>query len=562
MANILLIDENEISQRAMKGVLARAGHRLVGVGKTAEAWTKLRELVKFDLIFSEVKISDLNGLSFAAKLRADPFLKNIPIVFYTSVNDHTIIQKALTLHIQNYLVKPYHDDAILAEVAKAMANPWRNLFFEEEKSFCVQMGFCANTLRHMREKVIDEVDKLMTLLPLATSPEHQKAICEQIDTIEGDAEASGIWGLAEWVATLIEKTEINAWAEIRDSEDEMHYARSIIFYQIHPDILPMGFLSDDEKRAAEEAAEKARWMDADVLRHGQVVQAQGVQALVDTITDCPIIESAAANFCMYADGQASHLSRLADLVVKDPGLAAQMLLSVNRIEREGMNLVDDPRIAIGLLGELRLNAISKSLLTIEDRHWQAPPFTWPHYWMYLMGVANVAHYTCEQMEFHLAEPAAFPAGLIHDVGKLLLSRMYPFALPAMLAHSRAQNVSLHVAEQRFIGTTTRDMATRWVETATLSTSLKSVIRWVECPKQATQDQELVAAVSLARMLCQHNHIGFSGDTPKDTCPPIEETEAWAVLRERVFPGFQLAEFEHRVHAHCRNLRNDLLGRLH
>lgn len=561
MANILLLDENDVAQRAMKGVMSRAGHRLVIVSKAADAWTKLRELVKIDLIFSEVKVSDLNGLSFTAKLRADPFLKNIPVVFYTTVNDHTIVKKALTLHIQNYLVKPYHDAPVFAEVAKALANPWRNLSFEEEKSFCAQMGFCSNTLRLMREKVLDEVEKLLILLPLATASAKQPEIKELIDTITGDAEASGVWGIAEFMAMLAEKVEINQWAEIRDSEENLDLGKRMLYCHLHPDHLPLGFLSDDEKKALEEAAEKARWMDADVLRNGQLVQAQGVLAQVDMITDCPVIDTAAANFCMYADGQASHLSHLADLVVKDPGLAGQMLLSVNRIERDGMNLVDDPKVAIGLLGELRLNAISKTFLTVEERHWQAPPFTWPHYWMYLMGVANVARYTCEQMEFKLAEPVALSAGLLHDVGRLLLSRIHPFALPAMLAHSRAQNVSLHVAEQRFMGTTTRDMATRWADPATLPQPIKSVIRWVECPKQATSDQDLVGAVALARLLCQQNHIGFSGDTPKDTCPPIAQCEAWEVLRERVFPSFQLQEFEQGVHAYCRRLRNDLLGRV-
>jgi len=561
MANILLLDENETAQRAMKGILARGGHRLVCVGKAADAWTKLRDLVKIDLVFSEVKVSDMNGLSFTARLRSDPFLKHIPVVFFTTVNDPTITKKALTLHIQNYLVKPYTDAAVYSEVAKALANPWRNLFFEEERSFCAQMGFCPKTLAHMREKVLEEVELLMQVLPIATAPEQQDLIKQRLDTIKGDSEASGIWGLAEYVATLQDKVEINQWTEIRDSQDEFDYAKRIIFCQLHPDHLPSGFLSDDERKAMEEAAERSRWLDADVLRHGQVMQAEGVWAQLGTITECPIIDSAAANFCMYADGQASHLSHLADIVVKDPGLAGQMLIAVNRIEREGMNLVEDPRVAIGMLGEVRLNAISKMLCLVEERHWQAPPFTWPHYWMYLMGVAHVARFACEQMEFHLAEPVAYPAGLLHDVGKLLLSRIQPFALPAMLSHSRAQNVSLHVAEQRYIGTTTRDIATRWAETSALPPSIKSVIRWVECPAQAKSDEELVAAVSLARMLCQHNHIGFSGDTPKDSCPPIAETEAWQVLRERVFPSFQLHEFEVSVNAYCRRLRTDLMGRM-
>lgn len=561
MANILLLDENEIAQRALRGLLSRGGHRLIVATSAADAWTKLHDLIRIDLLISEVKVSDMNGLSFTQRLRHNHFLKNIPVVFYTSVSDHVISQKALTLHIQNYLVKPYNEASVHAELAKAIANPWRTLFFEEEKNFSAQMGFCTNTLRHMREKLIEEVDKLLNLLPDCFDGEVQPLIKEQLDTIEGDSEASGVWGIQEYVATMLEKVEINNWLEIKECLEDLKFGRELTFCHIHPDHLPGGFLTDEEKKELEEAAERARWEDADVLRFGQVTQAQGVMALVDTITDCPIMDSSCAHFCMYADGQASHLSHLSDLVIKDPGLAAQMLLAVNRIEREGMNMVDDPRVAIGLLGEIRLSSIAKNFLTIEERHWKAPPFTWPHYWMYLMGVAHVARFTCEQMEFKFAESVAFSAGLLHDVGKLILSRIHPFALPAMLTHSRAKDIPLHEAEMRFMGTTTRDIAARWVATAALPDPIKHVILCVECPAQAKHDVELVAAVSLARLLCQHNHVGFSGDTPKDTCPPIEATEAWAVLREHVFPSFQLHAFEQTVHAYCRNLRNELLGKI-
>ena len=71
------------------------------------------------------------------------------------------------------------------------------------------------------------------------------------------------------------------------------------------------------------------------------------------------------------------------------------------------------------------------------------------------------------------------------------------------------------------------------------------------------DADLVAVVSLARHLCLHNHVGFCGDTPQDKDPPVAETPAWQVLQRRVFTGFDLARFEERVHAFCRELSDGL-----
>jgi len=507
-----------------------------------------------------VKLSGENGLGLLARLRGDPFLKQIPVVFYTSVLDQATIKKALGLHIQNYLIKPFQDSKIHAEIAKSMTIPWRNLLFEEEKSFCAQMGFCTNTLKKMREKVIEEIERLNLLLPEAFQEEKQHAITEQIDTLKGDAEASGIWGVVEFCEALISKAEVNQWRELMEGAEELEFAKRIVFSHVHPEHLHEGFLSDDERKAKEEAVERSRWMDADVLRNGPLIQLEGIEATLDMVTVCPSVDSSCASFAMYADGQASNLSLLADVVCRDPGLTTEVLCAVNRIERDGMNSVDDPRTAVSLLGELRLSSLAKSFSPIEDRHLQVPPFTWPHYWMYLMGVAHIARRTCEAMEFKLLEGPAFTAGLIHDIGKLLLSHMHPFALPAILQHSRQCEIPLQEAERRFLSTTTRSLTSRWAASSALSQPFKSVLTWVESPLDAKADQELVAAVSLARLLAMHNHIGHSGENPKDQCPSIEQTPAWQVLREYVFPSFKLEAFERDIHAYSHSLRQELLGR--
>lgn len=70
---------------------------------------------------------------------------------------------------------------------------------------------------------------------------------------------------------------------------------------------------------------------------------------------------------------------------------------------------------------------------------------------------------------------------------------------------------------------------------------------------------MVAVVSLARHVCLHNHVGYCGDTPKDHCPPVEETAAWRVLQGKVFPSFDLKSFETQAHAYCHELKQTLSG---
>ena len=112
-----------------------------------------------------------------------------------------------------------------------------------------------------------------------------------------------------------------------------------------------------------------------------------------------------------------------------------------------------------------------------------------------------------------------------------------------------------------MGCTTREMGDRFARKKELPDVYRSVIRWVETPEMASDYRELVAIVSIARHICLHNHVGQCGDTPKDYGASIEGTPAWSVLRERVFPSFNLRKFELLAQGFCRDLKQELSGRI-
>ena len=69
------------------------------------------------------------------------------------------------------------------------------------------------------------------------------------------------------------------------------------------------------------------------------------------------------------------------------------------------------------------------------------------------------------------------------------------------------------------------------------------MRWIDNPAEAPEDKNLVAIISLARDLCQHNRVGASGDPVRAEALPIETTAEWQILRETVYPRFNLQKFE-------------------
>jgi HD-like signal output (HDOD) protein len=515
----------------------------------------IHELVKIDLLIIELRRATESGLGFIQQIRQDLFLKNLPVLVYSQVNDPKAIHQALELGVLNFLIKPYQDETIFQEVAKAVKIPWRAMHFEEERSFCAQMGFQPEILRKQREDLVVMADALARDFGVADLPAKKDAAMTQLNQVVESAESVGIWAVVEAARALLEKAEGNDWIAFKKNLAGLEFALKLVFDHLNPNHVPPGLLSVHERQTKEEEQALAAWMQADVDRQGPVVEWEAVKLQLDQLTNCPVVDSVAANFQMAASQKSGNMGNLMDLVSKDPGLAAQVLIAANQL-----HAVEDPYLAVTQLGDLKINTLANGLPTIEERRFFCPPLSWAHYWKFQVGVARLAQYACKYLEFFEMSHRAYTAGLLHDLGKLLLVKLYPHGFQAMLAYSRRRKVPLTEAERKFIGCTTGEIGGYFAGKSGLPQIYRNVIQWVETPEKATEDEELVAVISLARFLCMHNHVGICGDLPKDICPPIEDTAAWQVLQGKLFLSFNLSRFEAQIQAYCQQLRYELMGK--
>lgn len=564
MANILLIDPSEVAQLAMRGILQRGHHRLAIAKSADEAWKLIHQVGKIDVVFSELKI-DGGGLALAQRLKADSFRRLLPFVFYTEHGDREMVKRALELRVQNFLIKPYQEELIHAEIAKAQTNPWRARHFEEEKSFCQLMGFAPAELHRMLEELRKALVAVRPALEQAVALEADRAFNEKLGVLSEQAEAAGAWGVVEYLTSLRESVVNARWTELPKQLEALEFADQLIFRHLNPGLQPEVFLSVEEATEGQSAAAHALWFNAPMEGRCPVLPLKQLHVALDALAGCPVVDSSAAAFQMSASGDPACISPLMDMVERDPGLAAQLLTTANRMHQQSgdtRQVIDDPRLAVGLLGELRLVALARSLVAVPERHFHlSPSFNWPLFWMYQNGVSLLARNTCRYMEFHEMEAAAQTAGLLHDLGKLLLCRLEPTGFRAIFEYAQQERVPLHVAERKFIGCTTNELAVHFAEKHGLPKPYINVMRWIDTPAQATEDIELVAVVSLARDFCRHNHLGSAGDPPWQHFPSIDESEEWRVLRDRVFPGFNLRKFELKAHADCHEAKLALRGRV-
>ncbi len=549
----------------MQGILARGEHRLAVVAQPNEAWAFLRRNPGVDLLITALNLDHgASGMDLIRKVRADCHLRRLPVVIYTGHGDRDSVHQALELRVQNFLAKPYDDEAVFAEIEKAGAHPWREVFFEDEKAAGCGTGATFTPLREQLETLHRNL--ALATEPLRHCPDRADArhATEMLCPLRRQAAEAGARVVTDALARLARLADEARWSAWPDALESLEYAILLLANRLDPERgASPGFDGGLDAQAVEEGRARTAWLAAPAEGRCPVVSWEQLCRSIDALPGCPIIDSAAAAFQMAANGHPSCINPLMDLVARDPGLTVQMLVAANAAHPPGDDgvRIEDARLAVGQLGELRLEQQARSLVIVPERAFHLPPsFSWTRYWIFQRGVARIAQAICHDLEFYSLESAARVAGQLHDIGRLLLAHLHPAGFQAIIEYARLNHLRLHEVEKLFLGCTGNHLGARFAERAGLSRRFVNVMRGIDDPASINEDIQLAAIVSLARKLCRQNGVGASGDPVLDNAKPIQDTAQWRVLSEGLYPSFNLKKFQAQIHAHCDRLRHEFSGR--
>ena len=561
MANVLHLDDNDVAGRALNGILARGNHTCVTVKDPTQAWRALRTSLGFDLVVTEVRFGQANGLAFVQRLRDDWILRRIPVVVYTSENDPRQVRRALALNVQNYLLKPYDEHAVQGEIARAVSQCWRSTHFEDARRWSERTGEPVAELSARRRVVMTAYASAAKRFPRWAEDRQPGDVLAELDALAEAAEAAGIFAAVEGLRHLRAQAESDKWTVFEACGEPLEYASRLVSWQLDPVNQTVGVPVAKPAASGRDQAEWERWEHIDATTAIPLLPPDQLEREIARLASCPVTSGTAAAFQMMADGRTAEMTRMMDLVASDPGLAAQVLGAANRDRRDDMDEIADPRVAASLLGVARLASLARALPVADERHFDLPPLNWSGYWLFQAAVGRVAQFVCAYLEVNYLSSAAGTAGLLHDLGRLLLLKLHPHALRAVVKRARENGRPLADVERELLGSTTRELAIRFAETQHLPVACRSVIRWIDSPGLATSHLDLVSIVAVARHLVWHAHVGCWVEGPTGNVGSVVTTPAWRILQPRLFPSFDPRKFEVQAHAFCLTVRNELSGRI-
>lgn len=114
---ILVVDDAPAIRTMLERVLRRAGYEVTSATDGIEAQRRL-ELESFDLVLTDISMPGLNGIALLRRVRErDP---ELPVILLTGAPTTATAIGAVNLDATAYLTKPIDNEALIAEVQKAL----------------------------------------------------------------------------------------------------------------------------------------------------------------------------------------------------------------------------------------------------------------------------------------------------------------------------------------------------------------------------------------------------------------------------------------------------------
>ncbi len=217
---------------------------------------------------------------------------------------------------------------------------------------------------------------------------------------------------------------------------------------------------------------------------------------------------------------------VAGVIAEDQGLTARLLRLVNSAFFSLPWKVDSVSTAVRVVGtgQIRDLAVATSVISMFS---DVPDdlLDMGSFWHHAMGCGVVARV----LAGHRGEDNVerfFIAGLLHDIGRLVMIQCEPRAVGEALREARASGEELRVVERRILGYTHEEVGGVLLERWNFPQALYEAVRFHHEPLRASRFPVEAAAVHVADLVTNALGWGRSGEARA----PRLVAEAWDALQ--------------------------------
>ncbi len=225
-----------------------------------------------------------------------------------------------------------------------------------------------------------------------------------------------------------------------------------------------------------------------------------------------------------------YTAQIAEIIRRDPSLTARLLRLVNSVYFGLTTPVNSIEEAVFYLGVRQIRQLAMVTPVIEDfqRLTRQCSFPWREFWQHCIGSAILTREITTNVPGP-SEDSDYVAGLVHDVGKIVMAWTFPDHFSEIHRQALAGTRSLSEIEVEILGVNHSELGAMYLERHRLPELMIHSARFHHCPEKSPQFDHVIAAVQLADLLLRSEGIGCSGNYVPVTREECFAAPVWNLL---------------------------------
>jgi two-component system chemotaxis response regulator CheY len=113
----LVVDDSRVVRKVARRMLEGNGYTVVEAEDGAKALTAVRDHMP-DAVLLDWNMPVMNGIEFLVALRKEFGPDNPPVVFCTTENDISFIERAIAAGAQEFIMKPFDEEILMGKFSQ------------------------------------------------------------------------------------------------------------------------------------------------------------------------------------------------------------------------------------------------------------------------------------------------------------------------------------------------------------------------------------------------------------------------------------------------------------
>jgi two-component system, sensor histidine kinase and response regulator len=222
--NILIVDDTPANLKLLASMLTERGYKSRTVSSGERALEAARLMIP-DLVLLDVAMPDMDGFEVCEQMKADPNLKDVPILFISALTDTMVKVKAFRAGGDDYITKPLRFEEVEARVRTQLELRRQGRELQANLEQLRRLELMRDNVTHM---VVHDMRPLLMAItmPLALAIDAEDKRVSYIEQAQVAA-----FKLNEMLLLILDQSRMESGRmAVRNSECELN--------QIAPTVLP------------------------------------------------------------------------------------------------------------------------------------------------------------------------------------------------------------------------------------------------------------------------------------------------------------------------------------